>query len=255
MSDVHLFLLVPNDSGSTWLQNAISLCRNCVSFQVGLDGKGVMASTHSYPDQEINKLFSEKKEMWSDPSGYGWELIKIMWHKAWSENPHYSTAAPRIYLEKTPQAIYASDMYTKHFDNVRFIISIRDPYATVEGMYRTIGNVSLERCARHWIECAKRQLYNLQTYRDISLYFTYEDLVGSPLLVASQIRHFIPALDDIDLGCKAVSHSIDGGLGARVLMDYNQRQIENLSKEDRETITKVVFEDPDIPGSFGYKPL
>lgn len=254
MSDVHLFLLVPNDSGSTWLQNSITQCANCVAFPTGLDGKGA-AGKGVYPDQEINKLFSENKEMWSDPTKYDWPAIKQAWSKCWSESTHFCTASPKVFLEKTPQAIYASDMYVDNFDNVRFIVSIRNPYAVAEGIRRTVGNVSIERCAKHWTECAKRQHYNLQAYQDISLSFPYEALVRNTPGIESRIKNFLPMLDDLDFGQPAVSHSMDGGLASRKLIDYNRRQIQNLSRSDMDTITRVVFEYPEVPRAFGYEPL
>jgi len=252
MSDpVHLFLLIPNDSGSTWLQNNISHCRNCVSFSEGLDGKGATATTQAYPNQEINKLFSEKKEMWGDPGEYSWELIKILWNKVWSEHPHYETADPRVYLEKTPQAIYVSDMYVEHFDNVRFIIAMRNPYAVVEGMWRTTG-VDIGRCIRHWIRCAQRQIYNYETYKDIAIRITYEELVGNPRDVEQKIRQFIPALHDIDFNKAAAAHSLEG-MKSKPLTDFNERQIKNLSVEDIETINPVLRQDTRVLSYFGYE--
>ena len=189
---VHLFLLVPNDSGSTWLQNIISLCRNCVAFSPGLDGKGVCLGTSAYPNQKINKLFSENSRLWSTPDGFDWDVIKTLWYGAWSQNPHWCVADPRVYLEKTPQAVLSSDMYFNQFDNVRFIIMVRNPYAVAEGTRRTIvaggAEVSLRRCIRHWIACAKKQIYNYETYKDVAVKFTYEDLVGCPRDIEAMIH-------------------------------------------------------------------
>lgn len=252
MSDTHLFLLVPNDSGSTWLQNAISLCRNCVSFDTGLDGKGVCAGTDFYPDQEINKLFSEREDLWGRSSSYNWEKIKDLWFGAWSCAPNYNSATPRVFLEKTPQAIYASDMYVANFSNVRFVISIRNPYAVIEGMRRTIGNVSLERCTQHWVRCAKRQMYNIQKYSDISVTLSYELLLARPELIANQIRAVVPALHDLDFSKAASAHSIDGGVAERKLVDYNERQIANLSLEDLTTINTILGPEEEVMEYFGY---
>jgi len=252
MSDIHLFLLVPNDSGSTWLQNSLTHCANCVALPTGLDGKGA-AGEASYPNQKINKLFSEKKEMWCDSAGYDWSTIKREWNMRWSESPHFHTANPKVFLEKTPQAIYASDMYVEHFDNVRFLISIRNPYAVAEGMRRTIGEVDIARCAQHWLSCAHRQIYNHNKYQDISITLTYEELLKHPRLVEDRIRQHIPALGDVDFSKASVAHSMDGGIAERPLVDYNERQIANLSPADIDIISKVVFEDPRIPGFFGYR--
>lgn len=257
MSDpIYLFLLVPNGSGSTWLQNVISLCGNCVSFSPGLDGKGVCAllgGTGAYPNQEINKLFSEKREMWGNPEEYSWELIKILWNKVWSENQHYETADPRVYLEKTPQAIYVSDMYIEHFDNVRFIIMIRNPYAVAEGMRRTIiADVPIQRCIRHWVKCAQRQIYNYETYKDIAIEITYEELVGNFKDVEQKIRQLVPAPHDIDLTKEAAAHSLEG-MKVKPLTDFNERQTKNLSAKDIATINQELEQVPEVLEYFGYE--
>lgn len=250
-SPLYLFLLVPNDSGSTWLQNIISLCSNCISFKPGLDGKGVCIGTSAYPDMEINKLFSENSDLWEMPDAFDWEVIKDRWYAAWSEDPHYQTADPRVYLEKTPQAIFSSDMYIEQFENVRFIIMIRNPYAVAEGMRRTIGDVSIERCIKHWIRCAQRQLYNYRMHQDIAIMITYEELVSVPQVVEEKIRHFIPALYDIDLSQEVAAHSIEG-MKVKSLTDFNERHIQNLSVEDIETINRELEQVPEVLEFFGY---
>ncbi|KKN22539.1 hypothetical protein LCGC14_0914040 [marine sediment metagenome] len=243
MSDTHLFLLVPNDSGSTWLQNNLSQCVNCSSFSRSLDGKGVAGA--AYPNQEINKLFSEQKEMWSNPEEYDWVTIKALWKEAWSDN--------QVYLEKSPQAIYASDMYVEHFNDVRFIISIRNPYAVAEGMRRTIPQeVEIDRCARHWVECAKQQIANIEKYSDISVVTTYEDIIKDSVSFENKLRELIPALHDVDLNKEAQSHSMDG-LASQKLIDYNQRHIDNLSAIDIHRINLQL--EPEVLEYFGYELL
>ncbi len=270
---VYLFLLIPNDSGSTWLQNIISLCSNCVSFKPGLDGKGVVVDTIRdgtvYPiagDHKATKVFSEKSYLWETPDGWDWEVIKTLWHAAWSENKHYRTASPRVYLEKSPPAVFSSDMYFKQFNNVRFIIMTRNPYAVAEGMRRTMHRAlapddiagreiySMERCTKHWIRCAKRQIYNYATYKDIAIEITYEELSNDLETVRQKIVQLIPALHDIDLTTKAVAHSLEG-TKARIFTDFNERHIKNLSTEDIDKINSELEQVPKVLEYFGYAML
>jgi hypothetical protein len=260
MSDKHLFLLIPNDSGSTWLQNIISLCDNCVSFSESLDGKGACGTTGAYPNQpfNLNKLFSEEKERWQDPDEYNWAQIKSLWAKKWSTSPHFETASPRVFLEKTPQAIYSADMRSQHFDNSRFVISIRNPYAVCEGIRRTVRvtaphfeNISIERCARHWLECAKQQLTNIEKYKDTSVTITYEELTSDPQRFENELRDLIPDLYDIDLSKEASSHSV-AGTASRELTNYNQKHIDNLNKKDIAGITGVLRQEINVLNYFGY---
>jgi hypothetical protein len=258
---LHLFLLVPNDSCSTWLQNNLSLCSNCVAFLDGRTGKGIgaganYANSGVYPNQEINKLFSEDIPLWSTPGAFDWEIIKTNWHAAWSKHEHYQTANPRVYLEKAPNAIYASDMYVDHFDNVRFIIMTRNPYAVAEGMWRTINrpDVPIERCIKHWVKCAKRQIYNYETYKDIAIEITYEELVGDPRAVEQKIRQFIPALQDIDFTKAVRAHTLDG-MKAQPLLDLNERHIRNLTPGDTTLINAELEQVPEVLEYFGYEIL
>jgi hypothetical protein len=251
---MYLFLLVPNDSGSTWLQNIISLCANCISFPAGLDGKGACGKSGAYPSMKISKLFSEKRDLWETPDKWDWDAIKSLWNDTWSQSEHYQTADPKIYLEKTPQAIFASDMYAQQFDDVCFVIMTRSPYAVVEGMRRTIHHtdVSIKRCARHWIRCAQRQIYNYATYKNISIELTYEELVNDPESIENKIRQLVPALHDIDLTKEAVAHSLEG-IKSKPLTDFNARQIQNLSAEDVEVINKELKRVPKVLDYFGYE--
>ena len=253
MSDIHLFLLVPNDSGSTWLQNIISQCANCISFSEGLDGKGVCAGTNAYPGMSINKLFSENLELWSNPGNFYWSEIKSLWFEKWSENLNYQSADPRVYLEKTPMSIFIASQLVEQFNNVRFIIMNRNPYAVVEGMRRTIPEeVSIERCAAHWSLSARQQLHNLLVYKDISLGLTYEELVNSPKETERKIKEFIPELHDLDLSKPAAAHSLEG-TDPLPLMDFNTRHINNLNNLDIGLINKALVRIPEVLEHFGYE--
>ncbi|MBD3260638.1 MAG: methyltransferase domain-containing protein [Candidatus Altiarchaeales archaeon] len=259
MSDSYLFLLIPNDSCSTWLQNNLALCANCVAFPGGRTGKGIgagdnYANSGVYPNQEINKLFSENIPLWAGRDSYDWDVIKDRWKAAWSQHEHYHTANPKIFMEKSPTALFAADMYVENFDNVQFIIMTRNPYAMSEGMRRTINrqDVTIGRCIKHWVRCAEQQIHNYQKYKDIALELTYEELVRDPRGVEQKIREFIPALHDVDLNRKAEAHSIDG-LKSKPLMDFNSRHIQNLSSQDIREINRELEKVPEILEYFGYK--
>jgi hypothetical protein len=217
-----------------------------------LDGKGACVGKAAYPNMEINKLFSENSDLWRTSGAYDWKAIKEAWHAAWAENEHYKTADPKVYLEKTPQGIFASDMYVEQFDNTRFIIMTRNPYAVAEGMRRTIlADVSIERCIKHWIKCAQRQMYNYEKYKNIAIEITYEELVSAPRTVEQKIRQFIPALNDVDLTGEVAAHSLEG-MKVKPLTDFNERHINNLSDKDIAIINKELEKVPGVLEHFGY---
>lgn len=269
MSDVepvYLFLLIPNDSGSTWLYNCISLCDNAVSFKSkqfpgGIDGQGVcyysVGEDVAFPKAK-NKVFSEKSYLWSTPDAWDWNVIKTQWSNAWSQNEHYLTANPKVYLEKTLVSVFSADMYTENFDNVRFIIVNRNPYAVAEGVRRTErgldNNFSILRCVKHWVACSKRQMYNFEKYKEISIKISYEDLAADPRDVEHKIKQLIPPLHDMDLTKEAEAHSLEG-TKYLPFIDFNGRQIKNLSQQDVWIISEELKKVPEVMEYFGYEVL
>jgi hypothetical protein len=148
-------------------------------------------------------------------------------------------------------------MFVEQFDNVRFIIMTRSPHAVAEGIRRTVGlftEVSLQRCIKHWIRCAQRQIYNYETYKDIAVETTYEELVSNPRAVEQKIRQLLPALHDIDLTREVAAHSLEG-MKVKPLTDFNGRQIENLSAGDIATINQELEQVPEVLEHFGYEIL
>lgn len=267
--DQHLFILGMNDSGTTFLQNVLSMCNNCVSFQGpkfrnGIEGQGVVdvlrRTGKHYPKDTANgvvKVFSEKKHIWQNPSSFNWGEIKTCWETAWKQNGHYNTANPRVLLEKTPMSLYSVDIYRKEFPNCKFLIIHRDPYAVCEGMRRTVKkykgqNYDLKRCAAHWIECSRQQIENIkQLCPDDAMWFTYENMVEEIKDTQNKIGEFVPALSDVNFTSKVICHSMDKP-DARGVVNYNIRHLKNLSKNDFADINSVLRLNPEIMAFFKY---
>ncbi len=271
MSHQNLFILGMNDSGTTFLQNTLSECVNCVSFQGkkrpnGMEGQGVSFWKKKqkgwYPrdlDQGITKLFSEKKEVWENPKNFNWKEIKGSWNEAWKQNPHWNKADPKILLEKTPSAIFSVDIYRKQFPQGKFIIIHRNPYAICEGIQRTVKKYKkvtydLERCAKHWVECSIKQIQNIDLLcKDGSaIWFKYEDMVTKPELIAKQIKDFMPALHDISFRKNVMCHSMDPAQ-KRPIVNYNNRHLKNLASDQFKKINQTLEKCPDIMKFYGYE--
>lgn len=257
-----------NDSGTTFLQNSLHNCSNCISFHHpkkrphGIEGQGVCyykGKKKNYPrdiDHGVMKLFSEKKQIWQDEAKFNWPEIKKAWDEAWRKNPKWHKTKKKVLLEKTPSSLFSLLQYVKQFPNALFIILIRDPYAVCEGIKRTTDKkkkgYSIERCAKHWVKCSKQQKENIAILDDKCILIKYEDLVTNTNEVQQRIRQFIPLLEDIDFFKKARAHCIDGSRKQPV-KDFNKKQLQNLNKKQFYAISDVLLENMDIMSYFGYK--
>ena len=270
----HLFILAMNDSGSTYLQNCLSHCQNCVSFRHpakrphGLEGQGASywkkKNKGWYPrdiDHGVVKVFSEKAGIFSDPKKFNWKEIKGAWNEMWRQNPHHGQAKPKIFLEKTPSSLFTVDMYEKQFPDARFLIMHRNPYVVCEGIRRTVKHhkkkdYSLARCAEHWIKCSQQQMENIKrlTAEGKAVWFKYEDMVTRTGGVEEKIKRFVPAFTDLDLRKPSMCHSMDGNKGAaKPLTNYNNKQLKQLSEEDFAEINTVLDKYPEVMNFFGYQ--
>ncbi len=270
MSHLYLFIIGINDSGTTWLQNNLSTCKNCVSFMssknpFGIEGNGLVhrldRKCNYFPNDKqlgIVKMFSEKFQIFRNSKNYNWQKIKKHWNNTWKQNENFKTANPRIFLEKTPSNLLIADILQREFKPSKFIILQRNPYAVCEGMIRTCKikkkiDYTPERCARHWVFCSQKQMENIRSLKHV-IWFKYEDLAHDKQKIRQKINEFIPALNDINFSKPSQSHAMDGGK-KRPFTNYNQRHIKNLSKKQIQEMNHVFNKHSDIMRFFNYEYL
>ncbi len=130
-----------------------------------------------------------------------------------------------------------------------FILMQRNPYAVAEGIRRR-AQLSIERCIQHWIRCAQQQMRNEKTLHH-AINLNYEELSDQPESCRKKIINFIPELDDIDIRKDVAVHSLDGHI-RQPIVNYNQKQIALLSKEDLAEINRHLDKVPEVMAHFGY---
>ena len=253
-----LFIICMNNSGSTLLERVMSECRNAVGFPAPggpdqqVNGQGFVPDLMPIPGKmtpKCRRIWSEQAAILANELHYKWPAIKRRWNKEWAKNPKFQSAQPRIFLEKSPPNIFRAAMLQKYFKNSFFILMHRNPYAVSEGIRRRAG-ITIERCIQHWIRCAQQQMRNEQTLsRAIKL--SYEDLSERPEFCREQVLRFIPELDDLDIRQQVAVQSIEGHV-RQPIVNYNQKQIALLSKEDLAQINRYLDEVPEIMKHFGY---
>ena len=254
----YLFIICMNNSGSTLLERVLSECKNAVGFPAPggpdrqVNGQGFVPHFMPMPGKmtpKCRRIWSEQSAVLANELHYQWPKVKRRWHEEWAKNPKFETANPRVFLEKSPPNIFRAEMLQKHFAESFFILMQRNPYAVSEGIRRR-GKIALDRCIRHWIRCARQQMQNERSLRrHISL--NYEDLSAQPELSRQRVVAFMPELSDLDIGRDVEVHSVEGRV-RQPIVNYNDKQIALLSKEDLATINTELKQVPELMAHFGY---
>ena len=191
----HLFLIIPNNCGSTILYKALMHSKHIVGLtnRAGNPDEGEKIIFHEFREVEkspmpvpiywephnprANPLIHGLGRIWGsidhskvfgNEDYFDWNRIKDVWNKNWKRSPKYTDNA--ILMEKSPTSPAWAGMLSKHFENAYFIISMRHPYAVCEGIRRRIWQnqrhvLSMENCIIHWIETARLQILNLKNFR------------------------------------------------------------------------------------------
>jgi hypothetical protein len=258
-SDKFLFIICMNNSGSTLLERLLSDCRNAVGFpppggpNEQVNGQGFVPDLMPIPgkiEPQCRRIWSEQAAVFEDEARYQWPKIKRRWREKWALNTKFQTANPRVFLEKSPPNVYRAAMLQKHFSNSFFILMQRNPYAVAEGIRRR-ANFSIERCIRHWIRCAQKQMENQRTLPR-AIYLSYEQLSEQPESSQERIIQLIPELDDLDIRKDVVAQTLEGQLRQQIV-NYNAKQIALLSPEDLAAINAHLDRAPEVMAHFGYE--
>ena len=182
---MHLFLLVPNNSGSSVLHDLIATSPDVAV----LPGEGQFLSDFIGPQAfkfGVAHFFTKKEEIFRNKKNYEWGVIKNQWKKLWNKsNPN-----ARIFLQKSPTDILRADMLHETFEDTKFIIMVRNPYAQVESVLRANPEATLVDAATHAIRCLEIQLENSEQYLE-DLVFKYEDLADNTEETIKHIEEFL----------------------------------------------------------------
>ena len=214
----YLFVLCPPYSGSTVLWKLLSTSPNVSALP---------AEGQFLP--ELKEIMREKP--WDAGHALPWPRIKQVWESYWDrEKP--------VWLEKSPPNLIRTRDILAHFQPVKFIVMVRNPYAQSEGLMRR-NNWSLEKAANFSMMCLRRQRENAREL-DNALVLTYESLVQNPAGACERITAFLPQLGDMDITASFEVHSIDGTVN-RPITDLNARKIAALGK-DAIAVLNGIFE-------------
>ncbi|MCB1689945.1 MAG: sulfotransferase [Halioglobus sp.] len=212
----YLFLLCPPYSGSTLLWKLLSTSTNVAS----LPSEGQFLP-------ELKDIMRDSP--WKAETALPWPEIKKVWETYWDQSKP-------VLLEKSPPNMIRTRDIQQHFQPVRFVVMVRNPYAQAEGLMRH-NNWTATRAANFSMMCLRVQLANARELDD-ALVMTYESLVEDPAQACTRLAGFLPELSDIDPTASFEIHSIDGTLN-RPITNLNDKKIAALGTADLATMNGI----------------
>ena len=247
----YLFITVPNNSGSSFIYKVVGNCKNAAALPGCLEGQHINGIGKFMPvpgHLRHNRMWTEIAKKLSDESRYDWDNIKKLWNKGWGRVMEHKGDVD-VLVEKSPPNVIRAPILEKNFKNSYFLLMLRNPYAFCEGIRRRSG-WPLKRCANHWVRCTRYQIHNMKVLRN-KLFFTYEEMCGSPKRVLKRIVNFMPELDDASFdGIR--SHSIKGGEHKGGVYNFNEEQLKNLGDKSISKITRALRPHGRLLKKFGY---
>ena len=129
----HLFIICPNNSGSTFLKNVLATASQ--TWNLVREGQHIYGFAGPKRYYGMHLIWASKQEwvdMFCDDRVYNWQRSRKAWYfQAFSRNPE-----AKIFVTKSPPFLLYVDQLQRHFTNAKFIFMVRNPYAVVEGIYR-----------------------------------------------------------------------------------------------------------------------
>ena len=252
---IYLFGIGANNSGTTFLKNAISTSRS--SWNLPLEGQFTRGFAGPNTRERGSLLWTHDDlggAALRDPAAYDWPRTRRAWHlQAFARS-----AGASVFYTKAPPFLFHVESLRAHFQPARFIFTIRNPYAVCEGISRRRSILSLppsKRCffeaaAEHVVCCMAQQRRNVEAHVPRrGVFFSYETMCAEPERAEALIRSQAPELDDLNLRQRL---SVKQGIYYEMLTDMNQRQIAALSPVDFDVINAVFCNSRAVLDYFEY---
>jgi hypothetical protein len=250
----HLFIICPNNSGSTFLKNALATSRH--TWNLVREGQNTFGFAGPRSVGKLALGWASDQgwiDKFTDPRNYDWPAIRRAWYfQAFSLGVDAS-----VFVEKSPPFLLIVDDLVRQFRDARFLFMVRDPYAVVEGILRRSPRIWSPRipaaeapavAATHVITCLRYQRRNIESSNGRGVFFSYERMCAEPVAVAQSIAGLVPELKDVNLRQRLrVKQSYD-----EMLRNMNDQQIARLSGEERRQLREIFARDRDVLEFFGY---
>ena len=253
----HLFLLAPNNSGSTFLAAALARCAR--AWSLPREGQHVAGfqgpSSRGTGTRLLWAADPASVATFRAPAAYDWNRTRRAWHF----HARADQAGADTLIVASPPFLLVADQLAAAFADAAFLIMVRNPYAVAEGIIRRAANAgpvapgeSLATTAeRHIVAALAAQQANRAALADRAAFFTYEDMCRTPGRVAANIAALVPALADLTLD---QSLPVKGRYH-EPLRDMNADQIARLTPGQTADLHAVFAAHRDLLAAFGYAPI
>lgn len=246
MFNKNLFICVPNNSGSSFLTKAIELSNTVLylpkegHFINGYSGpippKYGFMMHWAYNANFVNHVLKNE-------NCYNWDEIKSTWK-------HHIKGNGELFVEKSPPNVARVELLKNNFNNSKFIFSVRNPYATIEGILRSQKKkVTLRQATIHVINTYKLQLKNIEEYKNQSIFFTYEELCDNPTKISKKITKLCPEISSVNFNQNI---SVKSRYNSHI-NNFNEEQIKRLSINQISEITNILAKHQELLSYFNYK--
>lgn len=251
----HLFLLCPNNSGSTYLSRAIATSPNVWSLE--REGQHTFGfagpTTTDTPWALIWAGEDDTLAFFRDSPDYDWERSK----KAWYLLAEAERDDAPVFHTRSPPFLAITDQLVDNFCDPHFLLMVRNPYAALEGIVRRRTRAPLidnpdnlaRVAAMHLMRCFAMQKRNIERLGERAIHFTYEQLCADPRNIATRIKAFVPELGQLDLTQKLeVKGTYD-----EPLRNMNDDQITRLSQSQLGEANSVFRQHQELLSYFDYE--
>lgn len=185
-----------------------------------------------------------RPERWDPQLAIDWDTVRTIYNSYWSPwKP--------IRFEKSPPHLVRAQQLEKQFSNSYFLITVRNPYAQIEGMLRRQWLPTAESAAEFWVKTARAQIFNISNLKK-KLFFRYEDLTSAPDKIIAELIAFIPKLRSLSPEILFTAHNITAE-PIQGIKDLNHLKIQNLSQQDLDSINNVLSQHQDVLHYFSYE--
>jgi hypothetical protein len=250
----HLFILSPNNSGSTYLKNCFRSSQH--TWNLAREGQRTFGFAGPRARDHNRQLIWAGRPEWIreyvDPAGFDWAITKRAWYlQAVANNPSAS-----VFVEKSPPFLLMPEVLAANFHNARFVLMVRDPYAAYEGIIRRrmpnppdTDTDPRVLAAEHLMAALAHQQRNVTELGSAATFFTYEQMCAEPDYCARLVADLVPVIDDLVLDQRLAVK----GIYEEPLRNMNRQQIKRLSSEDLGIANRIFEPHAALLEGFGYE--
>lgn len=242
----HLFLLCPNNSGSSYLNECFKNTKSVATLEhEGQDDENFFGKRPSSFEENISFIFTKNRRNFEDDDYVQWCRTEAGWTSKWElNNPN---AIWRF--QKSPPDILRPHILLDVFVNLSFLIMVRNPYAMAESIMRANPFASIDDIAKHCIDCLILQRKNNYLMGN-NFTFKYEDMCERPEWVENNIKEKY-GIEDFSLTLpknRKIKNKYESSL-----VNKNEEQIKRLKKCQIDYLNEVFKKYNDTMDYWGYE--